>query len=64
MTTSTLQPAQFDPQRGRDFARLTYQGKAYYIDRRYSEGASHDEALADARYSYGTIPARFTRRTR
>lgn len=43
----------FDPSRGDDFAALTHQGQAYYADRR-SEGASHEDALADARYSYGT----------
>ena len=39
--------------RAADFAALTYLGQLYYADR-IAEGASHDSALSDARYSYGT----------
>lgn len=64
-----------DPTRGEQFAALTYLGKRYYAERRYQEGATHEAAIADARYSYGnqrlsieagrhTPARRFSRRAR
>jgi hypothetical protein len=53
-----LNPQQFDPARGKQFARLTTQGKMYYVDRRFGDGqdgksVDHATAFEDARYSYG-----------
>lgn len=41
-----------DTTKGDQFAALTFRGQLYYADR-IKEGASHEEALADARFSYG-----------
>ena len=41
-----------DTTKGDEFASLTATGQDYYADRR-QEGASHEQALADARHSYG-----------
>lgn len=49
---SNLNPQQFDPEHGKQFGSLTYQGQLYYADRR-QEGDDHEKAFRDARYSYG-----------
>ncbi len=42
-----------DPERGAEFARLTYAGQRLYGDLRV-EGYDHETALRDARYTHGT----------
>lgn len=41
-----------DTTKGSEFAALTPAGQDYYADR-IKSGAGHEQALADARYSYG-----------
>ena len=41
-----------DTSRGEAFARLTLTGQLCYADR-IADGVGHDQALADARHSYG-----------
>lgn len=54
-----LNPQQFDPLRGQQYASLTANGQAYYVDRR-SSGDDHDRAFNLARHSYGTRPSGVT----
>lgn len=52
MSKQPEQP-EVNPNLGAQFASLTYQGQLYYADR-VKDGAGHDQAYKDARYSYGT----------
>lgn len=52
MTTNPPGSTHTDLER-EQFAALTDQGKAYYVDLRSTRGYTHNDALASARYSYG-----------
>ena len=43
----------FTPEEQAEYDSLKAAGRTFYDDARWNEGATHEQAFADARYAYG-----------